>query len=81
LADKHIIMTYQPGKIKAEIEVDLSRPRTFKILASPRFMEIRAQALDLLYEEASKALAAGRKSAFDLVGALATSKDSCRAVL
>jgi NitT/TauT family transport system ATP-binding protein len=81
LADKLVIMTFQPGKIKAEIEVDLPRPRTFKILASPRFMEIRAQALDLLYEEASKALAAGRKSAFDLVGALATSKDSCRAVL
>jgi hypothetical protein len=32
----------------------------------------------LLFEEASKALAAGRKSAFDLVGALASSKDSCQ---
>jgi hypothetical protein len=48
------------------------------MLATPRFMEIRAHALDLLYEEASKALAAGRKSAFDLVGALASTKDSCQ---
>jgi NitT/TauT family transport system ATP-binding protein len=78
LADRLSIMTFQPGKIKAEIEVDLPRPREFTMLATPRFMEIRAHALDLLYEEASKALAAGRKSAFDLVGALASSKDSCQ---
>ncbi len=81
LADKLVIMTYQPGKVKAEIPVDLPRPRNFKMLASSRFMEIRSQALDLLYEEASKAFASGSKAAFDLVGALATSKDSCRVAL
>ena len=81
LADRLVIMTFQPGKIKAEIEVDLPRPRSFKMMATPEFMKIRAQALDLLYEEASKALAAGRKSAFDLVGALATTKDSCQVAL
>jgi NitT/TauT family transport system ATP-binding protein len=74
-------MTYQPGQVKAEIPVDLPRPRNFKMLASSRFMEIRSQALDLLYEEASKAFASGSKAAFDLVGALATSKDSCRVAL
>ena len=78
LADRLAIMTFQPGKIKAEIEVDLPRPRDFKLMATPRFMEIKAHALDLLYEEASKALAAGRKSSFDLVGALASTKDSCK---
>ncbi len=81
LADRLAIMTFQPGKIKAEIEVDLPRPRSFKVMATPEFMKIRAQALDMLYEEASKALAAGRKAAFDLVGALATTKDSCQAPL
>jgi NitT/TauT family transport system ATP-binding protein len=79
LADRLAIMTFQPGKIKAVIDVDLPRPRSFEMMATPRFMEIRAQALDMLYEESSKALAAGRKSAFDLVGALASSKDSCQA--
>jgi len=78
LADHLVIMTFQPGKIKEEIEIDLPRPREFKVMATPRFMELRAHALDLLFEEASKALAAGRKSAFDLVGALASSKDSCQ---
>jgi NitT/TauT family transport system ATP-binding protein len=81
LADRLAIMTFQPGKIKAEIEVDLPRPRSFQMMATPQFMKIRAEALDMLYEEASKALAAGRKSAFDLVGALATTKDSCQVPL
>ncbi len=78
LADKLFIMTYQPGKIKAEIEVDQPRPREFRMLASSRFMELRNQALELLYEEASKAFASGSKAAFDLVGALMASKDRCK---
>jgi len=77
LADRLAIMTFQPGKIKAVLDVNLPRPRQFKVMATPEFMKIRAEALDLLYEESSKALAAGQKSAFDLVGALASSKDSC----
>ncbi len=41
-----IIMTYQPGKVKREIEVDIPRPRDFDILASKRFMEIREVVID-----------------------------------
>ncbi|MBZ0154982.1 MAG: ABC transporter ATP-binding protein [Alphaproteobacteria bacterium] len=78
LADRLVIMTYQPGKIKAEIEVDLPRPREFHLLASSRFMEIREQAIDLLYEEAAKAFSAGSKAAYDLVGALVAQKGACK---
>lgn len=74
LADRLVIMTFQPGKIKTEIEVDLSRPRKFDMLASHRFMEIREYAIELLYEEAAKAFAAGSKSAYDLVGAIVAQK-------
>jgi NitT/TauT family transport system ATP-binding protein len=77
LADRLLIMTYQPGKIKAEIVIDLPRPRDFRMLASPRFMEIREQAIELLYEEATKAFASGSKSAYDLVGAMVARKGSC----
>jgi NitT/TauT family transport system ATP-binding protein len=77
LADRLVIMTFQPGRIKTEIEVDLPRPREFSMLASPRFMEIRKYAIDLLYEEAAKAFAAGSKSAFDLVDALLPPNDTC----
>lgn len=78
LADRLIIMTYQPGRVKAEIEIDLPRPRDFRMLASPRFMEIREQAIELLYEEATKAFASGSRSAYDLVGAMVARKGSCR---
>ncbi|MFO0754378.1 MAG: ABC transporter ATP-binding protein [Thermodesulfovibrionales bacterium] len=78
LADRLVIMTYQPGRVKAEIEVDLPRPREFHLLASPRFMEIREQAIDLLYEEAAKAFSAGSKAAYDLVGALVAQKGACK---
>lgn len=77
LADRLIILTFQPGKVKAELEVDLPRPREFHMLASPRFMEIREQAMELLYEEAAKAFAAGSKSAYDLVGAIVARKGVC----
>jgi NitT/TauT family transport system ATP-binding protein len=74
LADKLVIMTFQPGKVKEEIEIDIPRPRDFRMLASPRFMEIRAKVIDLLYEEAAKAFAAGSKTAYDLVGAITAQK-------
>jgi NitT/TauT family transport system ATP-binding protein len=77
LADRLLIMTYQPGKVKAEIEVDLPRPRDFRMLASSRFMEIRERAIELLYEEAAKAFASGSKSAYDLVGAMVARKGTC----
>ncbi|MCL4536897.1 MAG: ATP-binding cassette domain-containing protein [Nitrospirae bacterium] len=70
LADRLVIMTFQPGKVKAEIEVDLPRPRDFRMMASTRFMEIRKQAIELLYEEAAKVFASGSKTACDLVGAI-----------
>ncbi len=78
LADRMIIMTYQPGKVKREIEVDLPRPRDFSLLASKQFMEIREVVIDLLYEEATKAFAAGSKAAYDLVGAISAQKAHLR---
>jgi len=78
LADRLIVMTYRPGKVKAEIEVDLPRPRRFNMMATPRFMELRSQALELLYEEAIKAFASGSKTAFDLVGALSHQAAPCQ---
>ncbi len=77
LADRIVILSYQPGTVKAEIDIDLPRPREFHIIASQRFMEIREQIIELLYEEASKAFAAGSKAAYDLVGAVVARKEAC----
>ena len=53
LADKILIMTARPGKIKKEIDVDLPRMRN---RTSKEFNEIRSCVLDELRQEALKAM-------------------------
>lgn len=56
LADRVYIMTARPGRIKAVIDVGLARPRAFGMLSIPAFYQMREQALDLIHEEAVKAM-------------------------
>jgi NitT/TauT family transport system ATP-binding protein len=81
LADKLVVMTYQPGKVKCEIEIDLPRPRTFEVLATQRFLELREEVIQLLYEEAAKAFESGSKKSYDFVGALSTPKHAQEATV
>jgi len=60
LADRIMIMTNLPTCVRAVIEVDLPRPRTPAELSSPRAIEIKRQALELLTEEASRSFKALR---------------------
>ncbi len=76
LADTLVVMTYQPGRVKCEIEIDLPRPRTFEVLATQRFQQLREQVIQLLYEEAAKAFESGSKKAYDFVGALAAQNET-----
>ncbi len=66
LADKVLVMTNKPTKIKKVIEVDLPRPRNWKMATSARYRELKAEALELLHEEAIKASAASGKADIDL---------------
>ena len=61
LADRVLIMTTRPGRIKATIEVDIPRPRDFRVLASDHFMELKEQAVAAVREETLKAFAAGER--------------------
>jgi NitT/TauT family transport system ATP-binding protein len=54
LADRILIMTYLPGRIKKIIDVDLPRPRDFHVLTSKRYLEIKGETLECLYEEGAK---------------------------
>ncbi len=70
LADNLLIMTNKPSKIQKTIEVDLPRPREWRMVTSKRYLEIKAEALELLHEEAVKASTASGKVDVDLSGLL-----------
>jgi NitT/TauT family transport system ATP-binding protein len=69
LADRLIILTNRPTRVKKVMEIDLPRPREFHALTSKRYLELKQEALEALHEEALKAFASGVKSAYDLVEA------------
>jgi len=56
LADRVMVMTAQPGMVKAVIPVPFARPRGQETVRSdPRFSEIFTQIWDLLRDEVQKA--------------------------
>jgi NitT/TauT family transport system ATP-binding protein len=61
LADRVLVMTTRPGRIKQTIVVDLPRPRTVAMLTSPEFLRLKEEAIDAVHEEASKAFLAGER--------------------
>jgi NitT/TauT family transport system ATP-binding protein len=50
------VMTARPGKIKAEIPIDLPRPRSAAMTASPVFTALHRQLKSLIREESLAAM-------------------------
>lgn len=55
LSDRIIVFTARPGRIKADLRVDLPRPRGAAIRKSPRFMDYHARIWDMLRDEVLRA--------------------------
>lgn len=56
LSDKVYVMTARPGRIKAEIEVPLPRPRVAEMTTSHEFLKLKRQLHELIREESFKAM-------------------------
>ncbi len=70
LADRLIIMTNLPPKVRATLEVHLPRPRRLaNIFDNEHANEVKMQALSLLHEEAMKSFSGGSRAAADFVEA------------
>ena len=56
LGDRIFVMGVQPGRIKAELEVSLSRPRHLDDVMTPEFIRISRQVFDLIRKETLKSM-------------------------
>jgi NitT/TauT family transport system ATP-binding protein len=56
LADRILVMTYRPGRVKRIVDIDLPRPRTSEIVSSEAFGRYVAQIWGDLREEASRGM-------------------------
>jgi NitT/TauT family transport system ATP-binding protein len=53
LSSRVVVLSKRPARIKAQIPVDLPRPRDHHVLTSPEFIRLKRDALELLLAEAS----------------------------
>ncbi|MGO9019904.1 MAG: ABC transporter ATP-binding protein [Syntrophobacteraceae bacterium] len=61
LADRLIIMSNRPTRIRMIMNINLQRPREFKMLTSKEYLGYKGEALEILYDEAMKAFQSGKK--------------------
>jgi NitT/TauT family transport system ATP-binding protein len=58
LADRVLVMTARPGRIREEIPVPLPRPRAVEMLTSETFIALKRHVMQLIREEALRTLEA-----------------------
>lgn len=61
LGTKVYVMTTRPGHIKKVIQVDIPRPRDFRVLSSEIYRNLKEEVIEAVHEEAKKAFEAGER--------------------
>ena len=61
LGSKVYIMTTRPATIKKILDVDIPRPRDFRVLSSPTYTRLKEECISAVHEEALKAFKAGER--------------------
>jgi NitT/TauT family transport system ATP-binding protein len=61
LGTRVLVMTTRPGQIKKVIDVDIARPRDFRVLSSEKYRDLKQEAIEAIHEEARKAFEAGER--------------------
>jgi len=61
LGDRVIVMTTRPARTKKILDIDIPRPRDYRILSSEKFRLLVGEAKDAVHEEALKAFEAGQQ--------------------
>jgi ABC-type nitrate/sulfonate/bicarbonate transport system ATPase subunit len=54
LGDRVVVMTPRPGRVESVIQVDLPRPRDVHLTTDQRYVELKAEILDLIYGRPSE---------------------------
>ena len=57
MANRVIVFTARPGRIKTELAIDLPHPRHYTIKTTPRFAEYKAVLTEAIREEVLRTLA------------------------
>ena len=79
LADRLMILTNLPAKVRTVMEIQLPRPREFQMLTSTEYLGYKQKALEILHEEAMKAFGSGSRAAVsDFIEAYSEVKDASK---
>ena len=68
MADRLVILTNKPAKVHTVIDIDLPRPRDYKMMSSTEAYAYRRQAMAILHDEAMKSFTA-KSGASDFMAA------------
>ena len=56
LADRVVIMSARPGRVREMLDIDLERPRNYHVKSTPAFAAYREHCTEIIREESSKLL-------------------------